>query len=81
MSDEELRAMADAASVGALDGVGAAGDLAGLARRVAADAGDGRQWRRCTRCGCCFRLRDEEPVPLHGEVLSSGRCGEGSDGR
>ncbi len=77
-----------AASVGALDGVGAAGDLAGLARREAGPV-TRRQWRACARCGQCFWLADDEAVPGHGvrDAWGADRaCGavvtsEGSEGR
>ena len=77
-----------AASVGALDGVGAAGDLAALARREAGPV-TRRQWRACARCGRCFWLADTEAMPGHGvrDAWGADRaCGavvtsEGSEGR
>jgi hypothetical protein len=77
-----------AASVGALDGVGAAGDLAALARREAGPVMR-RQWRACARCGREHWLADGEAVPLHGWVDPWGAAktcaavtvGEGSEGR
>ena len=77
-----------AASVGALDGVGAAGDLAALARREAGPV-TRRQWRACARCGREHWLADGEAAPPHGWVDPWGAAktcaavtvGEGSEGR
>lgn len=65
-----------AASVGALNGVAAAGDLAGLGAR-AAGAVTRRQWRQCRRCVRCFWLTPDESVPEHqAQVMGAERvCG------
>lgn len=71
-----------AASVGALDGVGASGDLAALARREAGPV-TRRQWRGCSRCGQCFLLADTEAMPGHGVTVDGvdRDCGTKGEGR